>query len=205
MSTRLGVVALFVLSPSIALAEPGEWIEGSFGLRRTFGTLSYTDEAHGGPPRTITLEDRLDGTGLALLGRVGYAGSKHWAVGLGLGVVVTGFDRNGFTGATIDFALATPVSVEARFRPFGNGFFLGPSLGYTRVSLAGSKDDFGSPDNIFESETLTGPELLLVAGWVDGLLGVQVDVGYQHLSAEHTKYRPFSIGLSLVIQHWSGE
>lgn len=167
MLTRVGVVALLLLSPGIACAEPGEWIEGEVGLRRTWGRHSYTDRGH-------TLEGDVSGMGLSLAGRIGYARSTYWAAGVGANVVASVLDSEGFAGASIDLGLFTTVSLEARFRPLGNGFFLGPSLGYARVSFTGGKDDYGSPDNIYEFETLSGPEVALVTGWVDGHFGPAV-------------------------------
>lgn len=54
-------------------------------------------------------------------------------------------------------------------------------------------------------EVSSGPEVGVVGGWTDGLLGVSVELGYQHLSSEHAEYHPVFVGVSLVLQHWELE
>jgi hypothetical protein len=204
---RGALVSLVLLSPNIGLAEGGLWVEGSVGLRRSSGTFSYTDEANPGygVSGPITLETDLIGNGVAIGGRLGFAGSRYWAVGAGPSVSLLGFGDNHFGASNHELGLFGTLAIDARFRPLGDGFVLGPSLGWTRASFATSTNDIGSADNIYEAEALNGPELRVVGGWTHGLLGVSLELGYQHLSSEHGKYRPVLFGVSLVLQHWDLE
>src|SRR5262245_25780061 len=63
---RLGgtLLCFVLLSPSLAFAEGGLWVEGTVGLRRAIGKHSYTDERIPGfgVSGPITLETDLNGT-----------------------------------------------------------------------------------------------------------------------------------------------
>lgn len=208
MLTRGALFCFLLVTPSLALAEGGLWVEGTVGLRRTIGKHSYTDELNPGfgVSGPITLETDLNGTGVALGGRFGYAGSRYWAIGAGPSVGLMGFGSTKMLGASqIDMAVASGVVLDLRIRPLGDGLFVGPSVGWTRMRFTGSTNDIGSADNVYEFETLTGPEVGVVAGWTDGLLGVSAEVGYQHLSSEHGEWHPIFVGVSLVLQHWELE
>ncbi len=196
-------LAFVLLAPTIASAQ-GLWAEAGLGVSHVSGTYTFEDEVNPGYGASgkLQLEAPIDAIGVELGGVLGYAHSKYLAVGVGPRLLVAGTDAE-LGESSFSLTSITALSLEGSLRPLGDGLFFRPSVGYAQSRpLAGSTNDVGSADNIFEAETVRGPIVGLGAGWATGSLVLSAKVSYARLEADRTRFNPLIISLGVALQRW---
>lgn len=191
-----------LLAPRAALAE-GAWAEGVLRPGYMFGTHRYSDQVNPGfgQAGVLELEAPISGFALEFAGAVGYAASKHFAVGGGPSLTLFGADA-AIGASYLDGGYVGVLSMEAGWRPFGDELLLRFGAGLARATFFGSTNSIGSANNIFQFEPLHGTRFAAGAGWTHGIIAFSINVAHARLTADHSSFNPFVVGVGIGLQHW---
>lgn len=196
-----GVVSFAMLASGTAHAEP--YVEGRLGAGVASGHYDfeqgYTTEegfsaiAHDeGGPLGIAFELGASG---------GFAFDERWAVGVGARIQLAHYlEEIRPRHSSVTSHLLAGIGPVFAWRPSPT-FELALAPEWVFLSFAGSTNDIGSADNIFEFDGMSGPGCGFSLGqrWRSGFgLGLQLNVAA--LSSDHQTYFPMT---TLLTTSWS--
>ena len=195
---RFCVALSFVLlADRTAHAKP--YIEGRLGGGVTSGHYEFEKAYPTQDGVSAIAHDEGGPLGLAIgLGASGgFAFDERWAVGLGARIEIAPYlEEIRPRHSSVTTHLLVGVGPAFAFRPTPTlELALNPEWVFLR--FAGSTNDIGSPDNVFEFESMSGPGLGISLGhrWKSGF-GLSLGLNVAALSSEHQTYFPLTTVLA---------
>lgn len=199
---RFGVVLSFVLSANGA-AYAAPYVEGRVGAGVASGHYEFergytTEEGY-----AAVAHDEGGPLGIAFdLGASGgIAFNERWAVGVGARVQLAHYlEEIRPRHSSVTSHLLAGIGPVLAFRPTPT-FELALAPEWVFLSFAGSTNDIGSSDNVFELDAMNGPGCGLSLGqrWKSGF-GLSLHLNVAALSSEHQTYFPVT---TVLTTSWS--
>jgi hypothetical protein len=215
-ATLVGVIGLASIAPDARAQTPDDlgadrrdvylrlgggaaYSSGSFRFSGMSQPIVTPEQPIPDPPTLLSFQTTLHGPQAELDGALGHAIVRGVAVAGALGISLAPVHKHQepLGATTLEGALAGRLGLLLDVFPLlvDSVHFMAAG-GWSKATFIWSQDSIGSPDNIVDPETVTGPYGELGVGYrLAPRFDLMTRVGYAALDSEHSTYRPLAISV----------